>query len=306
MTQPLLHIGFMGWAKGSGMQRRRHWLRVVGTASAAFLLTFSLAMPGIAAQASGGELLEYPETALRGTPSAEFRRPLDDCRKICLERSGCAGFDHSSSTNLCRLFPAVASAQPDPLSTGGTRQRIPGYHDPANAESWYYASFSGVDLWGGDLVSKGIDAPNAESCSALCDSRTSCRAFTYNQEVNRCFLKSGFDFVQSYPLGRSGLYFKAKPSAPPPTLTADWELFTLSGFIGNGMESPAISYQECMGQCHSDGGCGGFTWVTVRPNRCFLVQGTNLYPVRRKGMTSARKNSRTVTPDFVHPVAPRD
>ncbi|RVC84048.1 hypothetical protein EN745_00350 [Mesorhizobium sp. M4A.F.Ca.ET.022.05.2.1] len=294
------------------MRQRGRRLRVAaaGIAASVLLLSFSLAMPGIAprasAQESGGEFLDYPETALRGSPSAEFRRPLYDCRKICLERSGCAGFDHSSITNLCRLFPAVASAQSDPLSTGGTRQKIPGYRDPANAETWYYASFSGVDLWGGDLVTKGLDAPNAESCSALCDSRTSCRAFTYNEEVNRCFLKSGFDFVQSYPLGRSGLYFKAKPSAPPPTLTAGWELFTTSGFIGNGMESAAISYQECMRQCDSDGGCGGFTWVTARPNRCFLVDGTNLYPVRRKGMTSARKNSRTVTPDFVHPVAPRD
>lgn len=294
------------------MRQRGRWLRLAsaGIAWSALLLAFLLVVPGIApqasAQASGGEFLDYPATALSGSPSAEFRRPLDDCRKICLERSGCAGFDHSSATNLCRLFPAVASAQSDPLSTSGTRQRIPGYRDPANAESWYYASFSGVDLWGGDLVWKGIDAPNAESCSALCDSRSSCRAFTYNQEVNRCFLKSGFDFVQSYPLGQSGLYFKAKPSAPPPTLTADWELFTTSGLIGNGMESPAVSYQDCLQKCESDSGCGGFTWVAAKPNRCFLVQGTNLYPVRRKGMTSARKNSRTVTPDFVHPVAPRD
>lgn len=25
------------------------------------------------------------------------------------------------------------------------------------------------------------------------------------------------------------------------------------------------------------GGCGGFTWVTAKPNRCFLVQGTKTF-----------------------------
>lgn len=295
---------------------RRLRMAAAVIASSLLLLSFSLAMPGIApmasAQESGGEFLDYPETALRGSPSAEFRRPLDDCRKICLERSGCAGFDHSSVTNLCRLFPAVASAQSDPLSTGGTRQKIPGYHDPANSESWYYASFSGVDFWGGDLVEKGLDAPDAGRCSAMCDGQTSCRAFSYNREQNRCFLKSGFDFVQSFSGGSSGLYFKAKPSQSHKTLNAKWELFLMSDFMGNDLnEAPAYSYKECMQQCGADDQCSGFTWVYyTNPDHCYLKSGTNLYPVQssaaRRGVTSARKNSRTVSPDFVRPVTSRD
>lgn len=288
-------------------QSRRGRARAAGIAFA--LLFLSLTGSGIAPRVSAqgqSDFLDYPGTALSGSPSAEFRRPLDDCRKICQERSGCAGFDHSSATNICHLFAGINSAQADTLSTAGTRQRIPGYHDPANAESWYYASYSGVDLWGGDLVPKGMAARDAENCRAICDSQNSCRAFTYNLEANRCFLKSGFEFVQSYSLGRSGLYFKATPAAPPPSLTVGWELFTTSGFIGDGTPSSAVSYQECMQQCDSDGRCGGFTWTIARPNRCYLVYGSNLYPVRRKGMTSARKNSRTVMPDFVRPVSPRN
>ncbi|MER8511265.1 PAN/Apple domain-containing protein [Mesorhizobium sp. M0142] len=263
-------------------------------------------VPRVSAQ-EPGEFLDYPETALKGTTSAGFERPLDDCRKICLERSGCVGFDHSSATNICRLFEGIGSAQSDPLSTAGTRQRIPGYPDPVNSESWYYASFSGIDLWGQDIVPKGLAASNAERCSVMCDGHASCRAFTYNQEANRCFLKSGYDFVQSYSGGTSGLYFKAKPSQPALTLSTEWELFMNSDFLGNDLNDwPARSYQECMQQCGSDSQCGGFTYVT-RPNRCYLKSGTYLSPVRSsKTRTSARKSERTVYPDFVRPVSPRD
>ncbi|BAB54559.1 Uncharacterized protein MLTONO_p0084 (plasmid) [Mesorhizobium loti] len=281
--------------------------RMAGIAVALLFLT--LAGSGIAPKVSAEgqpDFWDYPGTALEGGTSAEFERPLDDCRRLCRERSGCAGFDHSSVTNICRLFTGIGSAQPNTLSTAGTRNRIPGYSDPRNAESWYYAAYSGVDLFGGDLVPKGMPAPNAENCRATCDSQNSCRAFTYNLEANRCFLKSGFDFVQTYALGWSGLYFKAGPAAPPPNLTVGWELFTTSAFIGDSAETYAASYEECMQQCSSNGQCGGFTWANARPNRCYLVYSSNLYPVRRKGMTSARKNSRTVQPDFVRPVSPRN
>ncbi|TPN15915.1 hypothetical protein FKO01_38835 [Mesorhizobium sp. B2-3-3] len=268
-------------------------------------LAVSATAPTVFADAQP-DIWDYPQTALIGTTSAEFKQPLDGCRKLCQERSGCAGFDHSSATNICRLYAGFASAQTDMLSTAGTRSRIPGYRDPANAETWYFASYSGVDLWGGDLVAKGMTAQGAENCRAICDSQHACRAFTYNVEANRCFLKSGFEFVQSYALGTSGLYFKAGPAAAPPSLTVGWELFTTSAFIGDSTLSYAATYQECMQQCDANGQCGGITWTNTRPNRCYLVYGSNLYPVRRKGMTSARKNSRTVTPDFVRPVSPRN
>lgn len=300
----------MFWVIGEteGMQQnRRGRVRAAGIAVA--LLFLSLTGTGIAPKVSAEgqpDFWDYPGTALKGTTSAEFRRPQGDCRKICQQRTGCAGFDYSPATNICRLFSGVGSAQADALSTAGTRDRIPGYRDPANAESWYYAAYSGVDLFGGDLVPKGMNMGNAENCRAMCDSQNSCHAFTYNLEANRCFLKSGFDFVQTYSQGRSGLYFKAAPAAAPPNLTVGWELFTTSAFIGDSTRSSAATYEECMQQCDSNGQCGGFTWTNARPNRCYLVYGSNLYPVHRKGMTSARKNSRTVTPDFVRPVSPRN
>lgn len=288
-------------------QRRRGRASAAGIAVA--LLFLSLAgseiAPTVSAQGQP-DFWDYPGTSLKGTPSAEFKRPQGDCRRICQERSGCQGFDYSPATNICRLFSGVDSAQSDTLSTAGARNRIPGYHDPANAESWYYASYSNIDLFGGDLFPKGMSATNAENCRATCDSEHSCRAFTYNAEANRCFLKSGFDFVQSYSWGSSGLYFKAGPAAPPPSLTVGWELFTTQGLIGDSTETFAPSYDGCMQQCDSNGQCRGFTWANARPNRCYLFYDPNPQPIRRKGMTSARKIGRTVRPDFVRPASPRN
>lgn len=73
------------------------------------------------------ELLSYPGTSLGGLTSAEAPMSLDDCRKLCVDRQGCVGFDHQTSTNQCRLFAAIGSTRPDPASNAGTRNSIAGY-----------------------------------------------------------------------------------------------------------------------------------------------------------------------------------
>ncbi|MCS4089343.1 PAN domain-containing protein [Rhizobium sp. BK176] len=83
--------------------------------------------------ASGG-LLKYPETAIAGFETATIKLPPEECQSICLERSGCAAFDHSSRDNVCRLFFSVSSGQPTTGSTAGSREPIIGYRTPAGVE----------------------------------------------------------------------------------------------------------------------------------------------------------------------------
>lgn len=77
-------------------------------------------------------LFDYPDTALSGMPSAQFTKPIDDCRRICSERSGCAGFDHSDKDGTCRIFSSIGGGRADAQSNAGTRALISGYGDPAN------------------------------------------------------------------------------------------------------------------------------------------------------------------------------
>lgn len=284
------------------------------TARVALTWLCFLAFCGVAI-AQNDAFLEYPETALIGTLSAEFRRPLDGCRKVCSERTGCIGYDHSAG--MCRMFSGIDAGRRDSGSTAATRTRIPGYPDPANAQpepvvSWYYAQFTGVDLWGGDLSSNALVMYDVESCERACSQSSSCSAFTLNQARNRCLLKHGFDFVQSFSGGTSGVFFKAHSSQANVHLNPIWELFLDADLRGNDLaEVRASSYLDCLNRCDQNGRCTGFTWVTyTNPDRCYLKRGSGLQPSytsnSAKGMASARKNPRQVSPDFVRPISPRD
>jgi hypothetical protein len=274
----------------------------------------------VTAQAQQAEptILDYPQTMLKGFLTAEFKRDAEGCRDICLQRSGCAGFDHSNA-GMCRIYAAVASGEANYSYEAGTRSRIPGYKEPANIptrsreppveqSAWLYAQFSNVDLYGGDLIPKGIEVHDVSMCASACDGNRACLAFTYNAEQNRCFLKNGHQFVQGVRGVTSGINFKAKPSEARMDLNAEWDLFLMSDLPGNDMgEYPASSYEQCMRQCEGSAMCGGFTWVYSGTDHCYLKSGTNLFPVRaRKGMVSASKINRNVFPDFIRPTASRD
>lgn len=75
-------------------------------------------------------LFKYPHTSLKGTASAKINIQLEPCRKVCSDRSGCAGFDYSSSDHICRLFSAVGGAEESSLRTAGTRSPVEGYRLP--------------------------------------------------------------------------------------------------------------------------------------------------------------------------------
>ncbi|MER8629699.1 PAN domain-containing protein [Mesorhizobium opportunistum] len=81
---------------------------------------------------STGEFFDYPQTLLNGTVSATVSVPLKSCRNLCFARSGCIGFDYSSSDGVCRLFANVAGAGESPPHIAGTRSLVMGYRPPAN------------------------------------------------------------------------------------------------------------------------------------------------------------------------------
>ncbi|MFB9984764.1 PAN domain-containing protein [Mesorhizobium kowhaii] len=81
---------------------------------------------------STGEFFDYTQTHLNGSVSATVSVPLESCRNLCVARSGCIGFDHSSSEGLCRLFASVGGASQNQQYIAGTRSLVTGYHPPAN------------------------------------------------------------------------------------------------------------------------------------------------------------------------------
>ncbi|AZO32410.1 hypothetical protein [Mesorhizobium sp. M1B.F.Ca.ET.045.04.1.1] len=85
----------------------------------------------IAAQATDDDLFIYPDTLILGVPSAEFPKPLEECRKLCVGRTGCTGFDISPK-NECRMYTTITGGQQSSGSTAQTRTLIPNYREPIN------------------------------------------------------------------------------------------------------------------------------------------------------------------------------
>ncbi|MDX0463419.1 hypothetical protein GOC73_27745 [Sinorhizobium medicae] len=104
-----------------------------GTWAAAWLIAAAVAVPSAYAQdgSAGNPLFNYPDTVINGMISAEVPKSVEECRKICVDRAGCAGFDYSEK-GMCRIFASVGSARKIPGSLAETRALISGYDEPTN------------------------------------------------------------------------------------------------------------------------------------------------------------------------------
>ncbi|MCR9281290.1 MAG: caspase family protein [Rhodobacteraceae bacterium] len=197
---------------------------------------------------------------------------------------------------LAALSPAVAA---------------PAVQAPAK-QSWYLATYADLDLFGGDLHSKGLRARSVAECAQSCGNETACRAFTYNEEARRCFLKSSYSFAQVYDGAVAGYYFKAGSAGEAPSVRASWELFSRQDLTGTDLGSTGdMSLNGCMASCANHGRCTGFTFASfLKRNRCWLKSGYAHQPYisanSRKGLVSARRIDRVIAPGSVHAVTAVD
>lgn len=103
---------------------------LVGAVAAAMLMGMALSA-GAQENSAATELFNYPDTLLNGIVSAQFSKPMEECRKLCEARSGCQGFDHSQKDE-CRLFASVGAGRVSVGSTAATRSLLSNYTDPTN------------------------------------------------------------------------------------------------------------------------------------------------------------------------------
>lgn len=96
------------------------------------LLHLAFTTPVSAQTTTGDALFHYPDTTLTGAISGTLNVPLENCRRICIERTGCVGFDHSTQDNACRVFSSVELAHENRSSVAATRSLIDGYKAPSN------------------------------------------------------------------------------------------------------------------------------------------------------------------------------
>jgi hypothetical protein len=170
---------------------------------------------------------------------------------------------------------------------------------------WYLATYANLDLFGGDIHGKGLSLGSVSECAQSCGNETACRAFTYNAEAGRCFLKSSYSFAQVFDGAVAGYYFKATSAHEAPLVRASWELFNRRDLTGSDLgPTRDRSFDGCMESCARNPVCSGFTFAGfLKRDRCWLKGGSSHQPYvsanTRSGLVSARRIDKVVAPGKV-------
>ena len=254
-------------------------LAMVAWMAAALLATMSCQYAS-AQQSGQGQFKDYPGTVLNGLPTATVPLDMESCRKLCSDRSGCAGFDHSSSTNECRIFGAVSGARDNATFTASTRYPVPGYREVETVEeapARTFDLFVHYDAYGFDLVQG--DASSLDQCQNSCEANAECRAFTFNAWNQKCFLKSGSAELRLEPRATTGLL----SGTPHPGFRSTsvvmeyYRGYTMSGTqFGN--PRVASSREQCENLCWEKDQCIAFSFIRSQRECRMYEHADNRFP----------------------------
>lgn len=275
-------------------------------------LLFAVASVATALQCSGSRpanaqsvevLFDYPQTVLSGPVSATVKVPSESCRKLCSTRSGCVGFDHSSSGDICRLFSAVVGAGDSQAHTAGTRGLIAGYRPPTNPPaapapeqvvavpppSASFTRFRNRDLTGSSTAS--MAAQDVDQCEAFCrNAGPSCRAYTYDAWNRKCFLKGETGQLLMNARATSGVISNlGTPSSSGAPM--QMEYFNNKAFSGNGFRVLASPNRDaCGNECWKLEQCVAFGFTPAQ-RRCVLFEQPGEYFSSRGTDSGAKRQN---------------
>ncbi|MCD2176106.1 PAN domain-containing protein [Rhizobium sp. C4] len=258
-------------------------------------------------QSAGGPFLNYPETALEGSLTAEISKSLEECDHLCTERSGCLGFDHQTGTNQCRLYGGVRSARQQSGSTAGTRNKLAGYRDPINSprppeqrqqsqppvaeqlprESRSFNRVENRDLGGFDFLTRPSNS--VDQCENLCRGSGQCIGYTFNAWSQKCYLKSSLDALRLDARATSGILATVRhPGFNDASIIMEYyKDSTMSGSILGPMRT-ARNRSECESMCWANDSCIAFSF-TAGKRQCALFDNADNRFKKRIGVESGSK-----------------
>jgi hypothetical protein len=253
-------------------------VRVITLLFVSALVTFMTGQTLYAQDAS--TFREYPGANLSGLVTAQIKMPEERCRKLCTERSGCAGFDFSSSNGQCRIFGGIASAKDDSSSIAATRYPVPGFRpdavqptnetpvannpeveeEPTENVRKNFKYYPNNDLFGFDLDQAAATSMN--QCEGLCSENSECRAFTFNEWNQKCFLKSGAGDLRLEPRARTGVLVEdQQPSYREAQIVMEYYRgYTITGSQIGGSRASS-SRDDCESQCWGNDECIAFSFI---------------------------------------------
>jgi hypothetical protein len=260
------------------------------------LSVLSVGIPAMAQTAqSSAPLTSYPFASLNGLQSAELRKSLDDCRKICSDRSGCVGFDHTPSTNQCRLFAAVASAHDNAEATAETRYPINGFRTPTPQQQppveepkpqRQFALYENHDVFGNDI--DVFPSDSLEQCQQACADNSQCSVFTFNAWNKKCFLKERGDDLRLDPRATTGVSTELGPPSYRDSQVV-MEYYHSYVMSGTRIGPPRVSNnrQQCESICWENDRCVAFSFDAADRACSMFDKADNRFA--RRGIESGSK-----------------
>lgn len=261
---------------------------------AAAMLALIFCQIANAQQAGTGQFMDYPGTVLNGLITATVPLDMEQCRRVCSDRSGCVGFDHSSATNECRIYGAVSGARDDTSFNASTRYPVPGYREATVQTAQPTADFLSrtfthdvnFDLTGFDLEQS--PATSLAQCEDLCRGNAECRAFTFNAWNENCFLKNGVGKLRLDPRATTGLISGSQHPGYRETQVV-MEYYSKSRISGTQLGQPRVagSRDQCENLCWERQQCAAFTFIRAERECRLYEHADNRFP--RNGFESGAK-----------------
>ena len=140
--------------------------------------------------------------------------------------------------------------------------------EPLETDPEEWKSQVGIDLYGFDLRSN-LPADSAENCQRMCASLASCKAYTFNMRVERCFLKENAEFAYKNAAAVSGYRtgLDRNITAMPFTISEGWD------WPGSDYRNlKGVKFDNCLKACEYDAACKAFSYVSSK-KQCWLKTG---------------------------------
>lgn len=218
-----------------------------------------------AATLAHAEFTDYPHTGLQGLVSAQMEAPIDVCQQICTPNEGCAGFDQSTKTGLCRIFSKITGAASDAQSTAASRSPIANYAArtkptaEARGDGYSFTRYRNMDVR--SPAQQSVVSRSVEQCETACRSAGGwCKVYTYDAWNQKCHLKTEGGALSLNARAVSGVA-TVLPAPKRSNAPFSWRYYNNKAFPGDGFVALSASERdECKAACTRFEQCVGFSY----------------------------------------------
>jgi TIR domain/PAN domain len=199
------------------------------------------------------------EAAGAPVDAASYVPSITECEQKCARSATCKMFAYSKSDKSCYLY-AYGNFLPNADFDSGTREAAALAGSSAGTTGLFTIS-SDTEATGSDNIGGGSHVSSTNECEQRCTKSATCKVFTYNKSIKRCYLYTRADFVSNAVFDSGTRDAVALPSSSAGAtglfrISSDTEATGIHG----GEPAFVSSTNECEQRCAQSATCKVFTY----------------------------------------------